>query len=91
MPELIDLLKNGSKFYRSEAAKALACMGAEGLKYVEKALNDGDMWVRWGTVFGLGLSQNPKAIGLLESALNDEHPIVRRYAASALNKVTAKN
>jgi RNA polymerase sigma-70 factor (ECF subfamily) len=91
MPELIDLLENGSKFYRSEAAKALACMGDEGLEYVEKALNDGDMWVRWGAVFGLGLSKNPEAIGLLESALNDEHPVVRRYAASALSKVATKN
>ncbi|MFQ6042389.1 MAG: HEAT repeat domain-containing protein [Candidatus Poribacteria bacterium] len=83
-------MENGSKFYRSEAAKALACMGDEGLKYVKKALNDSDMWVRWGAVFGLGLSGNPKAVELLGSALNDEHPVIHRYAASALNKVTAR-
>jgi len=91
MPELINLLENGSKFYRSEAAKALACIGDEGLTYVEKALSDSDVWVRWGAVFGLGLSGNPKSVSLLESALDDEHPVVRRYAASALNKITAKS
>jgi len=87
MPQLIGLLENGSKFYRSEAAKALACLSDEGLKHVEKALNDSDVWVRWGAVFGLGLSDNPKAIRLLESALDDEHPIVRRYADSVLSKI----
>ena len=91
MPMLIDLLENGSKFYRSEAAKALACIGDEGLKYVEKALNDSDMWVRWGAVFGLGISGNPKAVEILESALDDEHPVVCRYAVSALSEVTTKN
>lgn len=73
---------------RSAAVFALLRIGTpEALRGVRRALGDQDPTVRVAAARAAGMARDPVAVGRLQGLLEDEHPAVRRQAATALTQI----
>jgi HEAT repeat protein len=89
VPPLIQALRDGNKYVRAAACRALGAIGdGQAVPHLIQALRDRNSDVREAACEALGEIGDPQALSHLIQALEDED--VRRAAREAVEQIKAK-
>jgi HEAT repeat protein len=91
MDELVSLLSHRDTETRWKAACALGECGDAALEPLLKKLYDDDPNVRVLSIWALGKSGNPRALGYLERFVHDENLLIAMASEGAISRLSRKS